>query len=274
MGRVVVLGSLNVDLEAKVPRHPNPGEKVVATSWSRLAGGKGGNQAIAARAAGARVVMVGAVGADSAGRSYLDRLAGKGIQLAVDRVTDAPTGHAMITTDGSGVNEIVVIPGANHRVSRRPLDPIKGLGSADILLTQLETPPSVVAEAVRQAKSWGMRVIINLAPFAELPADVLDAADPVIVHERDLAALDEGGHRPQELLVMGGGHASWNGLQVTGPLVPAEQVVDTVGAVDAFCGVLAAALSFGVDQPTALRHALEAAAKTVKHFGSQPDPAL
>ena len=114
MGRVAVLGSLNVDVVTRVERHPQPGETLLGEPAGRFAGGKGGNQAMAARRAGAEVVMIGRVGADDAGAAYVDRLRRHGIQVEVPTADDAPTGTAFITVDDAGENAIVVVPGANH----------------------------------------------------------------------------------------------------------------------------------------------------------------
>lgn len=275
MGRVIVLGSLNVDLEVRVKEHPHPGDKVMGESLSRFAGGKGANQAVAARRSGAKVHMVGAVGSDEVGRLYLDRLSKMGIQLHVDRVAGENTGQALITTDESGTNEIVVIPGANLRIGHRPLDAVRRPEAEDVLLTQLEISPEVVSQAVRQAKGYGWRVVINLAPYMTLPADVIAAADPLIVREKDLPLLEADGLTCESMVITRGKRgASWGDVSVEGTVVPEDEVVDTLGAGDAFCGALAAALSQGASREQALHKALDMAAESVRYFGSQPNPAL
>ena len=133
MGRVVILGSLNVDVVTRVDSHPRPGETVLGEAAGRFAGGKGGNQAMAARRAGAEVVMVGAVGADDAGASYLERLHRHGIHTEVPTSDDAPTGTAFITVDELGENTIVVVPGANRQVAAASIE-AAALGSGDVLL--------------------------------------------------------------------------------------------------------------------------------------------
>ncbi len=274
MARVIVLGSINVDLEVRVPRHPRVGEKVIGESLSRFAGGKGANQAVAARARGVEVFMVGAVGDDDAGRASLNRLYSRGLRLLVDRVPNTPTGHALITTDG-GSNEIVVISGANLKLGSRPLDPIKGLGADDLLLTQLESPVDKVASASRFAAERGVRVMINLAPWAELPADVVELADPLVIPASDLPTLRQGGAVPRSLVVLHGKEGlAWDDEFYPASLVPDSDVVDTVGASDALIGTLAAAIAMGEDRATSVQLAQEAAAENVRHFGAQPDPRL
>ena len=130
-GRVVVLGSLNVDLVTRVERHPKPGETVLGDGLRRLAGGKGANQAVAAAAAGADVAMFGAVGDDDGGRAYLNRLRDKGIDvLGVHTVEGEPTGHALIVVDDLAENSIVVIPGANAHAEAHPRLGTSGTGWA------------------------------------------------------------------------------------------------------------------------------------------------
>ncbi len=274
MGRVIVLGSINVDLEARIDDYPAPGEKVIGHTFNRYAGGKGANQAMAARAQGADVVMVGAVGDDEAGRASLNRLHSRGVQLHVARVPQVPTGHAIVLSDGH-TNAIVVVAGANARVGTRALDPVRGLGAADILLVQLETPADKVVAAVRQARAQGVRVIVNLAPWAELPPDVIEMADPLIVPVADLSQLEQQGFAPASLIVLRGKEGlDWDGERFSGPLVPEAEVVDTVGATDALIGTLVAALALNADRKTAARLGLAAAADNVRHIGAQHDPQL
>lgn len=275
MGRVIVVGSINVDLEVKVPHHPELGEKVVGGKLSRFAGGKGANQAVAARSAGAEVHLVGAIGTDEAGRAYLNRLSNLGIHLQVERITQAATDIAFITTDHAGANRIVICPGANQHIKHRALDSIRRPDPSDILLTQLEIEPDMVTAAVRQAKSYGWRVIINLAPYTTLPADVIAAADPLIIRAAELPQLRADGLEPASMVVTHGKDGvTWDDLHVQGPLVPDAEVVDTIGAGDAFCGVLAASLSKGLSRRSALEEALKASAARVRHFGAQPNPTL
>ncbi|MBK8470179.1 MAG: PfkB family carbohydrate kinase [Candidatus Phosphoribacter sp.] len=272
MARVVVLGSLNVDIVAHVETLPRPGETVAAVRpIVRLAGGKGGNQAVAAADAGANVVMVGAVGDDEAGRAYTVRLAGRGIFPRLAVVHGVPTGTAFVTVAASGANAIVVAPGANAQARAEVADLLEG----DVLLCQLEVPVEVVAAAARLAARAGARVVINAAPYAALPADVLALADPLVVNEVEAGQLADSGAVPGSLLVtFGAAGASWDGERVDGVPVPAQQVLDTTGAGDAFCGALAAALARGDDRATALRWAATAGADAVRRVGAQPDPQL
>ncbi|WP_030485065.1 ribokinase [Nocardioides aequoreus] len=270
MSRVVVLGSLNVDLVTRVPQHPSPGETVLGEGLRRLAGGKGANQAMAAARAGASVTMVGAVGDDEGGRAYAARLAAAGVDTGALSVVDEPTGTALIVVDDTGENSIVVVAGANATVTA---DALPDLGPGDVLLVQLEVPLDTVADACSRARGQGARVVLNTAPYADLPDDVLALADPVVANEHEAARLAMTSGTPGSLLVtLGADGARWGDLAL--PAERVDDVVDTTGAGDAFCGALAAALADGADDEAALRAALAAGARAVRHEGAQPDPAL
>jgi ribokinase len=276
MGRVMVIGSLNVDLVTRVERHPRPGETLLGDGLSRLAGGKGANQAVAAAAAGAEVLMVGCVGDDAGGAAYRDRLQRRGVDVTRLRVVEgAASGHALIAVDDHGENSIIVIPGANTSLGDVEVSAVDDLGPGDVLLLQLEVPLPVVCSATRRAAHRGARVVLNTAPYAALPADVVALADPVVANEHEMVALAESGAEPGSLLVtFGANGVTWDGETVPAHEVGAADVVDTTGAGDAFCGALAAALAAGADRPTALEAALAAGAAAVRHEGAQPDPAL
>jgi len=274
MGRVVVLGSLNVDVVTCVERHPRPGETVLGEPAGRFAGGKGGNQAMAARRAEADVVMVGRVGSDDAGAAYLERLQRHGIRTEVPPFPDAPTGVAFITVDDQGENSIIVVPGANNWVAEESIT-AAGLGPGDVLLCSLEVPLGLVARAASMADRAGARVIVNLAPYAPLPHHVIALADPVVVNESEMRQLADSDLIPTSLLVtFGAAGARWDGEEVSGIRLDDGDVVDTVGAGDAFCGALAAALAAGATRQEALEQANRAGADAVRWAGAQPDAAL
>jgi ribokinase len=276
MGRVFVLGSLNVDLVTRVERHPRPGETLLGEGLARFAGGKGANQAVAARLAGADVVMLGAVGDDDGGAAYRRRLAALGIDAGpVSVEPGAVTGHALITVDAAGENVIVVVPGANAAVTASHLSVLDEAGPGDVLLASMEVPVAAVAAAVRRATGAGARVVLNLAPYAALPHDVVALADPVVVNEHEALALADAGQVPGSLLVtFGANGAAWDGIPAPAVGVPDGEVLDTTGAGDAFCGALAAALARGLGRDEALAAAMEAGAEAVRRPGAQPDPHL
>lgn len=266
-GRVVVVGSLNVDVVATVERHPQSGETVLGSALRRLPGGKGANQAVAAAEAGAAVVLVGCVGDDAAGAAYVAGLTARGVDATAVRQVTGPTGTALVVVDHNGENTIVVVPAANAEVDVDDLDDLV-LGPADVVLLQLEIPLPVVEAAIRRAGEFGARVVLNLAPFAELPADLLDACDPVVVNEHEAATLD---HRPASLLVtLGPRGARWERpgeqIEIGAPQVEA---IDTTGAGDMFAGTLAAALASGETHVDAVTAAVAAAARSVTRSGAQ-----
>ena len=155
----------------------------------RLAGGKGANQAVAAAAAGGQVAMVGCVGDDEGGAAYLLRLRERGVDVAgVRTIVGETTGHALIAVDEAGENSIIVIPGANALV---PPDPalVAGIGPGDVLLLQLEVPLRTVAVVARAAHGAGARVVLNIAPYAAVPQDVVALADPLVANEHEAALL-------------------------------------------------------------------------------------
>ena len=160
-----------------------------------------------------------------------------------------------------------MVPGANGTVGW-DVD----LEAGDVLLAQLEIPLDTVAAGVRAAAAAGARVVLNIAPYADLPADVLDLCDPVVANEHEASQLSS---TPRSLLVTrGAAGATWGDLEVAAEPVPDEEVVDTTGAGDAFCGALAAALAAGENDESALRIAISAGAAAVRHDGAQPDGEL
>jgi ribokinase len=281
-GRVLVVGSANVDVVLQVDRLPGPGETVLATDLLRGFGGKGANQAVAAAAAGAEVAMVGRLGDDPIGATYRERLAGFGVDVRhLLRTPGRRTGTAYVMVDRAGQNSIVVDPGANAAVELADLQPVAELDRHDVLLVQCELPDRVVAEAIRLAHAAGARVILNLAPVRALAADVVAFADPMVVNEEEAQAISgdaasaQGlGHSaaaPGSLLVTRGAQGvTWDDLQLPAEPVPADEVLDTTGAGDAFCGALAAALATGMGRSDALARAITAGADAVRRVGAQP----
>jgi ribokinase len=266
-GRVVVVGSLNVDVVAGVERHPRSGETVLGESLRRLPGGKGANQAVAAAEAGAAVVLVGCVGEDADGAAYVAGLQARGVDVAGVRRVAGPTGTALVVVDRNGENTIVVVPAANAELRTADVRDVD-LRPDDVVLLQLEIPLPVVAAAIRRAGEVGARVVLNLAPFAELAPDLLDAGDPVVVNEHEAAALP---HRPRSLLVtLGARGARWERPgEVVEVEAPEVEAVDTTGAGDMFAGTLAAALAAGAAARDAMTAAVEAAARSVTRPGAQ-----
>jgi ribokinase len=270
---VCVIGSANLDLVARTPRIPGPGETVLGTSYAEHAGGKGLNQAVAASRAGARTAFVGAVGDDAAGALLRSVLAGAAVESRAVRTThEHPTGRALITVSDDAENSIVVVPGANGA-----LTPPDELPPAAVVLAQLEVPVAVVLRAFTLARRAGARTVLNPAPARELPDDLLGLTDVIVPNEHELALL--GG--PDRLLAAGAGAlvvtlgARGARIIVGGRPERAQpafsvEAVDTTGAGDAFCGALGARLAAGDDIDAAVRWAAAAGALATTVAGAVP----
>jgi ribokinase len=289
-GRVTVFGSAHEDVVLEVARFPVPGETIVAASSERLFGGKGANQAISAAQAGAPVSFIGVVGSDEGGERVLGNLALHGIDVAgVRRSVELPTGLALILVDGDGDNQIVVAAGAAQIVDEAFVDlALQDLDTRSVLVLQCELPAPAVARAARRAADAGVRVVLNLAPFVELPVDALSASSVIVVNEIEAMALvgDHSEGSPEstaaeisrrtgaETIITLGARGSVaalpSGESIRVAAHPVAAVVDTTGAGDAYVGALAAALAAGHDTGAAMHKASFAAARVVEFRGAQP----
>jgi ribokinase len=268
---VCVVGSANLDLVATTPRIPSPGETVLGTAYAEHAGGKGLNQAVAASRSGAHVAFVGCVGDDDAGRRMRGVLTHDGIDDSELSVSASPTGRALIVVDGNGENSIVVIPGANHALALTDRAP-----DAAVVLCQLEVPLEQVKRALVAGRARGATTILNPAPAAPLPGDLLAACDMVVPNEHEVqllggvSALLAAGTRAVVVTRGGAGvdtHTA-EGQEHCPPFV--VDVVDTTGAGDAFCGALAARLAAGDELRAAVRWAAAAGALATTIVGAVP----
>ncbi|HEX7131127.1 MAG TPA: PfkB family carbohydrate kinase, partial [Iamia sp.] len=181
MGRVVVVGSINDDLVVTADRLPGPGETVRGAAIAHSSGGKGANQAVAAARAGAEVRMVGCIGRDEAGDRLVAGLAAAGVDTSAVTPVDAPTGVAVVTVAG-GENCIVVVPGANAVVRDTGL----ALEPDDVVVAQLETPIATTTAVFHRAKAAGATTVLNPAPAAAVPADLLALVDHLVVNEHEV----------------------------------------------------------------------------------------
>ena len=268
---VCVVGSSNLDLVVRAPRHPLPGETLLGTAYHEYPGGKGLNQVIAASRAGASSAFVSALGDDGAGDQLAAVLAGEGIDAsAVQRSTDTATGRALITVDAAGENTIVVVAGANAKLCPAPLP------AARVVLSQLEIPVDVVADAFAQARAFGAVAILNPAPAAALPDELLGRCTIVIPNEHERQELGGAGRLFDlgvEAVVTTLGSA---GAEIETPggrhLVEPFAVtpIDTTGAGDAFCGSFAAAIAEGAGPLDAARLAAAAGALATTRVGAVP----
>ncbi|KQX04966.1 MULTISPECIES: ribokinase [unclassified Leifsonia] len=300
-GRVLVLGSLNVDSTSYVAEFPAPGETVSSTGYAVALGGKGTNQAIAAHLAGASVDLVARVGTDAAATFALETVRGFGVALdAVDRVPDAATGVAQITVAASGENTVIVSAGANATVTAAAVEAHRSdIDAADVTLTQGELPAEAVERLASLSAEVGTRFILNLAPPVAITDEALAVCDPLVVNQHEAIALGIGtaetsglddwraiaesvaGERCRSIVVTlgaegavsaaGSGSASVEDSE--SPLAsqcraPKVTAVDSTGAGDCFTGTLAAFLSEGRPLGEAVAIAVAAGALSVTSRGT------
>jgi ribokinase len=262
---VTVVGSVNLDLVAALPRLPDPGETLTATGLTRIPGGKGANQALALRRWGLPVRLVAAVGTDPEASTALELLRCEGVSLdRLQQVTE-PTGLALITVDSTGETTIIVVPGANAALQVNPED----VAGADAVLTVLEVPDHAVAAAARHATGL---FVLNAAPARPVPPEVLQRADLVVVNRAELAALP-GPHAARAIAVTDGPRGAAllrNGQQVATAVPPPVTAVDGTGAGDAFIGAVVAGLLQGLSDAELLTRACAAGALAATRPGAQP----
>ncbi|QLY30163.1 ribokinase [Nocardia huaxiensis] len=269
MARIVVVGSINMDLVTTVGRRPAPGETVSGEDFALVPGGKGSNQAIAARRAGAEVDFIGAVGDDVFAGELRRVLADAGVGVTRLRQVKGPSGIAAIVVDGAGENTIIVVGGANSRMTALAAADLALIAEADVLLCQLEIPVPAVLAAMRHARDHETTVVLNPSPVQDLPAEVWAAADIAVVNEGESAsigaALDAVPHVITTLGAAGATYRGPDGISLSHPGIRVE-VVDTTGAGDTFTGTLAAHWHAG--PATALAWACAAGALATTKLGA------
>jgi ribokinase len=293
MSKVAVVGSINMDLVVRAPRFALAGETILGHTFNTIPGGKGANQAVAARRQGADVCMIGRVGSDAFGEIMSRNLEREGINT--ERLLGEKgesSGVALITVDDNGENTIIVVQGANGRLAVADIEAARKLiAEADVLLMQLEIPLPVVESAAQAAREGGVTVILNAAPARPLSPQLLSLVDYLVVNETEVLLLardtsvanstispEEAARALQRIgarnvvITLGEQGAlllSVNGSSVS---VPAFRVltVDTTAAGDAFVGAFAVRLAAGVEPGEALRWANAAGALTVIREGAQP----
>jgi ribokinase len=281
---ILVFGSINADLIVPVPRLPRPSETVLGGDYAMLPGGKGANQALAARRAGAAVVLAGAVGADAFADIALDLLRREGVDTRLVQVVEQPTGCAAIMVSKEGENLIAVASGANMSVrSGQVADEL--LGPDVTLLAQMEVPSGETEALIRRMRAHHGRVLLNLAPALPIDPALLGEIDLVIANESEATALGSDPARlamrlRQGFVITRGAAGSVavlrDGMRLEVPALPIEPL-DTTGAGDTFVGVLAASLDLGSTLELALRRASVAAGLACLARGAQtamPDSAM
>jgi ribokinase len=285
---ILVIGSSNTDLVIRVPSLPLPGQTVLGERFETFGGGKGANQAVAARRAGVNVRFLAAVGDDGYGHDAIDRFEAEGIDTSLIQMIDGePSGVAMIFVSDNGENSIAVAPGANGKLSPEALRRQKDLFvDASLVLLQLETPIETVGAAINLAQQHNIPCILNPAPAAEIPDEVLLNLFCITPNETEAELLtgvriadEESALKAAEVLLQRGvrnvvitlgnrGALLHNADETHHQEAARVMVVDTTAAGDTFNGVLAAMIAEGQSLREAVRHAVAAATLSVQTAGA------
>lgn len=287
--RIVVLGSLNIDLVQRVPRIPVAGETLNGSDLQTYAGGKGANQACAAALLGGRVAMAGMVGRDVFSDRLLAELKNAGVDTKSVGKADSSSGTAVIFVMPTGENSIVISPGANAEVTPAfALQALEDLQAGDFLLCQLETPMESVITAIKAAHRKGVSAILDPAPAHGLPEELLRATSILTPNQTEagfltcstaaIETMDQAANAARQLQRRGtpvvivkmgaGGCLVADGPQLTEVPGFAVQAVDTTAAGDTFNGALAVGLAEGMNLVEATRFANAAAALSVTKPGA------
>lgn len=290
MNKVIVVGSINMDITARTDKLPDTGETVAARSVEYLPGGKGLNQAVAAAKIGTTVVLAGCLGSDSFADELASFIRRHKIDVSCLRRSEKNSGIALITVDERGQNTIVVAPGSNADVCPEDVKKLP-VGPGDVVVCQFEIPPAAVAAAFAKARRYGARTILNPSPVCPIPDEIFRNTDILIVNETELAFLsrenvDE--NTPAEKIADAAEKLKTDAEQTVivtlgsrGALVAGSKdmlfvdsykvpAVDTVGAGDCFAGVFAAKLAEGKDVGESVKTAARAAAVCVTRKGAAP----
>lgn len=289
MGNIVVLGSLHMDMVLTTVRLPRIGETIHGEHIFYMMGGKGANQAVAASRMGVPTALIGCVGNDTFGEKILKHLAEENLDISTVKVVDGIfTGIATVFKTKRD-NAIVVIPGANDCCDRQAVDGhLEAIRRASVLLVQLETPLDTVEYALKRAKAFGLRTILNPAPYKALPPTLLEHVDYLTPNETEFESLAgkkfasaeeleaemlawSNAHAGVNLIVTRGSDGSTyveNGELHTVPCMNVD-VVDTTGAGDTFNGILAAAIAEGKPLEEAVKMAGIGASLSITALGAQ-----
>ncbi|WP_460116667.1 ribokinase [Pseudomonas sp. S2_C03] len=288
--KVVVIGSLNMDLVTRASRLPRGGETLIGESFTTISGGKGANQAVAAARLGAQVSMVGCVGSDAYGEVLRGALLADGIDCQAVSTVDGSSGVALIVVDDNSQNAIVIVAGANGALTPALIDQFDAvLQAADVIICQLEVPDATVGYALKRGRELGKTVILNPAPASRaLPANWYAAIDYLIPNESEASTLTglpvdslaTAETAATRLIAMGAGKViitlgAQGSLFADGQrfehfVAPKVKAVDTTAAGDTFVGGFAAALAGGKSEREAIHFGQAAAALSVTRAGAQP----
>ncbi|MCG6190623.1 ribokinase [Maribellus maritimus] len=289
MNKILVVGSSNTDMVIKTSKFPAPGETILGGDFFMNAGGKGANQAVAAKRLGGNVSFLGKIGDDIFGKQALQNLKDDGIDVEPVRINkDKPSGIALITIDAKGENSIVVAPGANETLLPEDIDEkINEIESSDFILLQLEIPLSTVNYITEIASGKGKKVVLNPAPADKLLDALLADLYMLIPNETEAELLTGICVKDVKTAEQAAQYLKNKGVQIViitmgskGAFVLSDEfkgmiealevaAVDTTSAGDTFCGALVAKLSNGTNLKQAIEFATTAAAICVTRMGAQ-----
>lgn len=290
MSRIIVIGSINTDMVVRSSQLPLPGQTVMGHSFMTTGGGKGANQAVAAARLGADVSLIARIGSDAFGEMSIENFKKENISTANIYIdSDAPSGVAFIVVDDRGENIIVVAPGANATLNAKDIQDAEDvIKTAGIVLFQLEIPMRTVAEGIRLAKKHNRMVMLNPAPAAPIPEEILHSVDLITPNQTEALtltgiAVDDAvtargacdifhGMGILTVIITMGEQGAYISSDTYKGLIPgfnAGKVVDTVAAGDTFCGGLAIAIAEGKSLRYAVQFANAAAALSVTKAGAQ-----
>lgn len=292
MNKVTVIGSINLDTTLRVKKMPQPGETIHAIEHFTAGGGKGANQAVAAKRLGAKTYFIGAVGNDAAGQMMTDLMGQDEIDLtAVKVLAKTSTGQAFITVDAKGENSITIFAGANQAFSSEDVLAFQEIiSNSDFIIAQLESSISATITAFKLAKQAGVKTILNPAPaLAKVPEELLQVTDMIIPNETETEILtgikitDQASMQQaatslhalgiQAVIITMGSKGAFYDVAGQSGIVPALKVkaVDTTAAGDTFIGALSTVLKTDFSNlQEAIAYGNQASALTVQRFGAQP----
>ncbi len=288
MKKICVIGSLNIDLTVTLPRFNEPGETIFANDFKTYTGGKGGNQAVAAAKLGGKPCMAGALGADGNAEIYRKLMKELQITDLAATVEGVPSGVALIEVDAKGENRIAVVSGANMKVDRAYIDSIwEQIASYDVFLFQLEIPMDTVIYAAKKLHEAGKTVILDPAPAAPLPEELLPAVDFLTPNETELAILtgcktetEADIEAAAKTLIARGVKKVIAKMGARGAMVVSDSevlmvpgfkvtAVDTTAAGDSFNAGLGVAIANGLSEKDAIRFANAVGALSTTAVGAQ-----
>jgi len=290
MKKILVIGSFMTDLVVQTPKVPVEGETIIGNTFNRFTGGKGANQAVAAARLGGDVTMIGKLGEDDFGREHIDALKFENINhhsILID--SQASTGVGNVVIDSNGNNRIIVVPGANLRLSEKDIEAFENvIINSDIVVLQLEVPMETVYKSIELANKHGKTIILNPAPAQPIDPKYMDKVDYFVPNETEASLLTnievsnlETAEKAAEVLLLQGyknviitlgskGVIFKNNTEMKFLKAYTVKAVDTTAAGDSFIGSFAYGLSNNMSIEQSLNLAVAASALTVTKLGAQP----